>query len=154
MIRSILGIPRKFFCHAAAALFSAFIIAPLTFMLLDRELPVVQTPAELNPSQVRPGQIVELIWKADVRRLCKGTVSRQWVDSEGVIFYVSPDPTVARANPTHLGPDKMFSRDVVIPSGMSPGQARMVVDIEYRCNIMHSLWPIQAPTLTTSFFVN
>jgi hypothetical protein len=127
---------RRWICHAAAASVGLFLIAPIVAMRFDNVEPVSITHTEMIPSDVRPGQTVRLSWAANEHRSCDGLVHRRFVDSGGVIFELAPVPTIYRTAVAH---NKVFSRDIQIPSGMASGPAWYGGVRRYWCNPLQRL---------------
>lgn len=131
MNRIIFGIRRRIVCHVLAGLSALIIAVPLTFMWLDNVPPLSITHTAMFPSVVRAGDSVSITWTATETRACDGIIHRRFVDSAGVIFEIAPVPSIYRGT---LGPNKTFSREVRIPSGMAPGPAVYGGVRRYWCN--------------------
>jgi len=137
MNRKIMGIRRRYWCHIAAAAFSFIVAAPVVAMLADNTPPIIVVNTEMHPPQVVAGQTVRVTWTAREFRACDGVVNRRFIDSAGVIFDTAPIPTVYRRQLS--GGGRSFSREIQIPSGMSPGPAIYTGTRRYWCNPLQQL---------------
>lgn len=130
-------ISRRAICHIVAAVFGLVVVVPIMLMRLDNEEPIIVRRTVMIPPDVRPGQVVQVVWTADERRSCDGSVHRQFIDSAGVIFDLQPAPTIYR---DALGENKSFSRDIVIPNGVAAGTAVYTGVRRYWCNPLQRLF--------------
>ena len=135
------GIARRAWCHILAALFSFTIVAPVTFMILDRAEPVTVHSTRFS-GDLRPGGIVTIEWDATASRACAGEVRRRIIDDTGAVFEYDEQSTVIRPQ-GELG-RRTYRREFRLPSGIRPGVVEHSVIVSYVCNPLHLWWPIIA----------
>jgi hypothetical protein len=142
MRAEILGVARTWWCHFSAASVAAFIIAPLTFMALDREEPVVITGQRLEGDMVPGGKLL-LVWEAQSKRQCEGTVRPRIISSTDIVYDYDERPTVIRGPRPEAG---RYALEFELPNSISPGPARREVTVSYTCNVLQRAlnWPIRA----------
>lgn len=133
------GIARHAWCHILAGLVSFTVVAPLTFMLLDRAEPVT-VHSTIFSGDLRPGGTAVITWDATATRACEGTVRRRVIDSTGVVFEYDEQTTVIRPQ-GELG-RRRYSREFQLPKNIAPGVAIHSVVVRYVCNPIHQWWPI------------
>lgn len=136
-------ISRRAICHIVAAVFGLVVVVPIMLMRLDNEEPIIIRRTVMIPPDVRPGQVVRVVWTADERRSCDGVVHRRFIDSAGVIFDIEAAPTIYRNGrwlQQQQWHNKSFSRDIVIPSGISAGPAAYTGVRRYWCNPLQRLF--------------
>jgi len=142
MKTEILGVARTWWCHFSAASVAAFIIAPLTFMALDREEPVVIKSQRLEGDMV-PGGKVLLIWEAQSTRQCDGIARPRIISSTDIVYDYDERPTVIRGSGPEAG---RYALEFELPNSITPGPARREVTVSYTCNVLQRAlnWPIKA----------
>jgi hypothetical protein len=145
-----LGIRRRIWCHASAIIFGALVVTPLTFMSLDRDIPVTILSSKVTGNPV-PGATVGITWEAISSRPCTGD-ARSWIiGSNRVLYDYAPRPTVIRSTKTERG---IYSIEIVLPSSIPPGPATRFTLARYYCNPLQRWldWPIEA-TMRIDFTV-
>lgn len=123
----------KFRKNIVAALFSIILVAPITLMLFDRDLPVILAYT-ITTAATTSGQSITIKWNVKVNRVCEGVYMRRIVDSGGFI-------TNSKSTPLNLA-DKITGETFVLPL-MLPGSATYQVFTTYWCNPLQKyIWPI------------
>jgi hypothetical protein len=135
------------FVWVAQCIIALSILAVL-YYATDREAPFQIISVE--PASARSGEYVTIraTVRRDVSRKCAADFSRYIFASNGARFdlgrhHASPEliQEVAKMNPTGL------SVSVMVPEGAETGPARLVTALEYECNKVHALWPIEVTTV-------
>jgi hypothetical protein len=113
------GVARRVWCHIIAGLVSFTIVAPLTFMALDRAEPVT-VHSTMFSGDITPGGTVTITWDATATSSCAGTVRRRIIDSDGhtVLSTTNKQRLSVRGE---LG-RKRYSRQFVLPKGIRPAR--------------------------------
>lgn len=103
----------------------------------------------VEPASAKAGDTVTIrarVWR-DPSRDCSAVMSRSVFDSQSVRW----DYPVTRFSDAII--DDMESRrpselrvSVVVPANAAAGEAHLVSVLEYRCNRVHALWPIEVTT--------
>ena len=103
----------------------------------------------VEPAAARPGDMVTIrakVWR-DRSRNCSAVMSRSVFDAQHVRW----DYPLTRFSDAMI--DRMESAapgelrvSVVVPSSASAGTAQLVSVLEYRCNRVHAIWPIEVTT--------
>lgn len=134
-------IPRRAWCHIFAALVALTVVAPLTFMALDRAEPVV-VHSTMFSGDIYPGGTVTITWDATALRSCAGAVRRRIIDETGAVFEYDEQTTVIRPE-NELG-RRTYRREFVLPKTAKPGPAVHSVVVRYYCNPLQQWlnWPI------------
>lgn len=117
------------------------------YYAMDRSPPFAIV--SVTPTQARPGDYVtlEATVRRDVDRRCSANFSRYLYDADGSRFdlgasLASADMIEAleRSSPGTL------RVSIRLPEIMAPGGADLQTVLLYRCNRVHSLWPIEVTT--------
>lgn len=122
-------------------------ILTVGYYATDRDAPFEVLSVE--PAEARPGDYVTI--RAQVRRdewrACSASFSRYVFASDGARFdmgsnYASPEMVsqMQRTAPN------MLAITFRVPEEMSAGRATVMTALEYRCNKVHNLWPIEVTT--------
>lgn len=142
-----------------SAFFSVFVVAPLTYMLADNQQPYEYLTGRsyLTPSVVVAGSQVTVHWELRVNRFCPGTVSRVIID-ERTGVRISYDPVLVVADPgirLTIGPDHIVTldRSFLLPTSIDPGPKLYRSYIDFHCNSLQWLWPLQVKTPDLGFMV-
>jgi len=80
----------------------------------------------------------------DITRGCSATFSRHMTDAQGFRIDLMTSQTMsaaAIADMERRAPQRLFLA-IVIPAHTSPGPAHITTVLTYRCNPLHSIWPI------------
>jgi hypothetical protein len=113
----------------------------------DREPPFAVLSVE--PAQARAGEPVVITAKVkrDMSRDCSVSMSRSLFDSSGarVDYPLARFSDAAIDLMERVGPG-MLRVSIVVPINASVGPANLVSVLDYRCNRVHSLWPIEVTT--------
>lgn len=114
------------------------------YWALDRTPPF--TLAGYTIEDVRPGEttIVRATVKRDLHRGCSAIYSRYMYDRNGVKYNLEADREMSARAIEHMDqqtPDQLRAA-VQVPNDFTPGNAIMVTDLRYKCNPLHTWWPI------------
>ncbi len=129
---------------------SALIVAGYA---MDRRVPFkVETYEPAAGERGSPVVLRASVWR-DVDRPCSAYFSRYVFDAAGTRFDLGDAAATAemirdmdRRHPGRL------SASIVIPPTAAIGEARLVTTLKYRCNKVHSLWPVEV-TIAAPFTV-
>lgn len=138
-----------FLCNLTAALFSLLVVAPLAYMVMDRDVPLKIEGGEVLPEQVVLGDTAQVHWQMQVLRICSGVVYRSLVDSQGTVWNSAPSKTKRSMKLGALD----FTRNFQVPYGMALGPAKYQVKVLWRCNPLQQYWPIEMHTPVLTFKV-
>jgi len=111
---------------------------------LDREPPFVLGPYTVNSPA--PGGV--LVFDAQVtrqlERQCSVQFSRHMFDSTGMRIDIAPLTNMSAEALENMDGvmDGRLKLRVSIPHGASPGPAKFVTVLDYRCNPLHYVYPI------------
>jgi hypothetical protein len=130
-------------CNVIAAAVLLCIIVPLTWLISDRDPPLILTSGEAVPSTVTVGGTFTLKWKyKPTEKACNGVVSWVIVDSEHT-RWTKPSATSALSFRILDSHDKaVVGRYHIMPSGASPGVATIHTSADFVCNFTQHWWPI------------
>ena len=115
---------------------------------MDREPPFGILSVE--PASARPGELVTITArvKRDSTRDCSAAMSRSIFDSSGqrsdypiMRFSDAVIDDMERRMPS------MLKVTIQVPANATPGPAQLVSVLDYRCNRVHALWPIEVTTV-------
>lgn len=140
---------RKTICSFIGVFCGIAIMAPIMIMLLDRREPITIHEGWMEPSEVRPGQVVTIVWRATEHRLCDGNLERRVLDAARKIHTFLREPTVYHV----YGPQGgilEFRKQFTIPLGIAQGVAIYDVRGERWCNVLQKhIWsmPFQNPLI-------
>lgn len=120
-------------------------LAQIVGWALDREPPFRSISYTATPAQAGGVMQIDRTVHRDVERHCSAEFSRYIFDSKGRRAdiaggqYMSLDQRRAleRRAPGRL------SEVIPIPLGLAPGPATIYTVLQYRCNPIHALWPIE-----------
>ena len=116
-------------------------------LALDRRVPF--SVVSVEPAYARPGQIVVIraTVHRDIKRECSAQFTRYVFDSQRTRWYLdsgSASPamieTMERKSPGQLA---VAFR---VPLDAAPGAGVLETVLDYRCNKVHYLWPVQVTT--------
>ena len=118
--------------------------AGLVWMALDRDPPFVSL--SYTATNARPGEMAQIdaVVRRETWRKCDVEFSRFFIDAAGTRWEITPYTYVTAKG---LGSFETLSPDrlrlpIPIPAGAAPGPAVAVIPLAYRCNIVHTLAPI------------
>lgn len=136
---------RRMTCHVMPVVVCGFIGIGLVQLIGDRFHPRIILDTRVVPSVVKPGQSVEVIYTAQDKRRCHGTVHRWIVDKDNRL-YALPDVAVFY-NYEGLPPKFEFVRDITVPPSIPDGPAVYHDETDRWCNFLQqtfwSLYTIQ-----------
>ena len=146
------GVARRIWCHVIAGFVSFTVIAPLTFMALDRVEPVT-VHSTMFSGELAPGGTVTITWDATATRSCSGVVRRRIIDETGAMFEYDEQSTVIRPK-GELG-RRTYRREFVLPKSAKPGPALHSVVVLYYCNPLQVAlnWPIVGKRAREQFVI-
>lgn len=137
--------------HIIGLFVALFVIVPISWLMLDRRVPVTINVLHVDPI-AKPGALLKVSWELSIhRRHCDGEVVRSIVDAAGVIH--SYDVVSA---PSYRGETEraIFSREIMLPTSIAIGPARLIVGRIYWCNTIQKYWwPISTPRREVHFIV-
>jgi len=126
---------------------SAVPLIVLAFWAVDRRPPFALTGPVVAMAG-GPGSKVffDVPVRRDLGRKCSATYTRYIIDSKNVRFdFADKERAITPAGietfARKMGPRLLLAVD--IPHGVSPGNAVYGTDLQYRCNPLHTLFPIQ-----------
>lgn len=129
----------------------AFVVAGiLGAFVADRSPPITVILSEIITPVVAPGGDLRLRFTLARARSCATHVDRVMRDSAGNREIL--DDVDLRASPGALGTDT-FITSIKVPLTFVPGPALYVATTQYRCNLVHELWPITVPPREIGFTV-
>jgi hypothetical protein len=125
-----------------AGAISLFVVAPITWLALDREPAYVVNSLKVLPPTLPGGREAKLEWNFTVKRSgCDGSFYRVISDSVGVLrIYDRFDDTF-----THLpigSHQSLNTHTFFLPADMAPGLGKLTVYISSECTIFQHLWPV------------
>lgn len=132
----------------AYALLLATVISVAVFAA-DRDAPFAVLSVE--PAFAKPGDVVMLRARVyrDSSRECSAVFSRYVFDASGARHDDPSSPASASAAMIE-GMEKRspgrLTLALTVPDKAAPGPATLVSSLEYRCNKIHRLWPIEVTT--------
>ena len=109
----------------------------------------------VDPAEARPGEPITItahVWR-DSSRDCSAQFSRYLFDQQHIRFDLPADD----AGRPYYASDKMIDRieaetpgivkiTFTVPPGMGTGAALLQTELQYSCNQMHRIWPIEVTT--------
>ena len=116
----------------------------LVVLATDREPPF--RVLSVYPAVAKPGDTVEIVARVhrDTDRNCAAHLSSFILDANGTKFYMGEQDAsselIRRLEVTSPG---LLRISFVVPHTADPGPAHHVGVIQYRCNKVHSVWPIE-----------
>lgn len=122
-------------------------IALVVYYAMDRDPPFAVV--SVLPAQARPGEYVTLqaTVRRDVDRRCSADFSRYLYDSAGSRFDLGRSSASAEMIDSLERTSPGFLKvSIKLPEVMEPGQADMQTVLAYRCNKVHTIWPIEVTT--------
>lgn len=121
----------------------AMAFIPAAIWALDRGPPLKMTGSE--PASVKPGQWLRVVAHVDRdSRACDATVTAVMFDSAGTRFLLGGSQVYNAATLDYIDritPGRMAAAAPLSPLAV-PGRGHVVISISYRCNPLHSFWPI------------
>ena len=117
------------------------------WLMLDRSPPFAIL--EVEPASARPGEIIKLHMRVmrDLKRDCSAEFTRYVFDSSAMRYYL--DRGQASSDFIHnlekRSPGQLHIA-ITVPEDVEPGPAELETVLDYRCNKMHRLWPIEVTT--------
>lgn len=142
MITTIRHFLRRFKYRLIPQAFVVIVVAPVTWLLLDRTPPFVRLHGDLLPPVVVRGDSVRVRYVVTKRvpgRVCPGTVSQEIVDSAGTTFGKrerSVGPAAWEPHPTNPKLEIFTGWPVSIPAETAPGPAVFRTVTFRHCNFL------------------
>lgn len=128
-------------------------LAPVVWMVMDRELPYVYRGVEIAPKDVEPGGEIHITFHVhQLRAPCSaGVVYREFKESSGKLHTYDP---IVRLRPPDIV-DGRFTRTAHLPSHLAPGLTIYRGAACYHCNPLQQWlrWPVCVPTPDVPFNV-
>lgn len=115
---------------------------------LDRTPPFEMYTYTINKPVQGGSMEVHGIVRRDLDRKCSVKYTRMMYDSSGRRFWETPELSMSYSALSDMDA-KMRSRlelIVSIPDDAPVGSVTMITDLQYKCNPIHALWPIQVTT--------
>lgn len=141
--------------HAVASFCAVFLIAPIVWMLMDRNPPYVRNSGMIMPDHPAPGDFVGVRWNITVSRVCPPNVpfnvTRTIVDGSGKIHEFTPVTGVYGTEEQPNSPT--LSRAFQLPTSITPGPAVYRSTACFACNPIHYLWPVCVKTPEIAFTI-
>lgn len=131
---------------AATAMLWAGLLS-VAFLAADRRPPF--EILEYYPAHAKAGEYITITARVrrDVERSCSADFTRYLFDTAGARFDLGSSETSAvmikHMEAQHPGLLRVI---VKLPEVMQPGDGALVSVLHYRCNRVHSLWPIEVTT--------
>ena len=134
---------REIACDAIAATIGIIVVFPALALVLDRRPVIDLFPVTITPENAGPGEKIRIEWETFTRRSCSGEVQQMIIDSTNRVFYFAPEAPAYKV----VGMRQHFVKDLMVPRGSSPGQARYISRIYRWCNELQRLiWPMVEET--------
>jgi hypothetical protein len=135
---------RAIICHFLAALVSIGLIGLPLVLILNRDLPIVPVSfSVVYPYDgIVPGEKFTILWHVVQQRTgCSGTVEREIISGD-VIHSFTVDKN--SFNDTGALGDHYYTKDIIAPLGLLPGNGFYVSRVTWWCNpVQKYLWPIK-----------
>lgn len=137
--------PEKVTYHKIAAVsVSVLILAPLLWMLLDRDPPYTRLSGRVLPEDPKQGDFITVDWKIEVHRNCPPSrrlnVSRRVIDATGKHHDYEPVEGVFGTVPGPPLPG--ITRGFQLPPDIAIGSARYQSSACFACNPVQNLFPV------------
>ncbi len=116
------------------------IMGVLGFMAADRRIPIEIISAQATALEARPGGMLEFDVYFIQHRRCHILTERRLVGSEGRQFPLPPVEYGAGIGPVEI--EQKIRVVIPIPTDIPFGIATYEATTFYKCNILHSIWPI------------
>lgn len=135
-----------------AGFVSIFIVAPVTWMLLDRTPPYVRTSGMIEPNEAMPGSTITVRWTLREIRYCpldhRRVTTRRVTDRNGIEHRYAPTSI-------DYDVDKPMEivRSVQLPANIVPGPATYHSETCYACNPFQEMWPVCVTTPDIPFII-
>jgi hypothetical protein len=114
----------------------------------DRAVPfkMLEVDPAFEVTAGKPATLRAKVWR-DPTRPCAASFSRYIFDSTGARFYLDASfATAAMIQSMERSRPGELVLTVDMPTALAAGPARLVTALQYRCNKVHSLWPIEVTT--------
>ena len=132
--------------HIVAAFIGVVFVAPLIWMLADRQEPYVRIAGTISPQNPAPGDFVEVRWALKVNRWCptntRRNVTRTVIDAGGKIHDYDSVEGVFGADRDRQSTPQTLTRGFQLPKDIAPGPARYQSTACFACNPTQHLWPV------------
>lgn len=145
MVHFIDALARRYIWIAHALLWAGFL--SFGWLALDRDPPFAVI--SVAPAEARAGEYVTItarVWR-DTTRRCSANISRYLYTENGARYDMgSSFATVQFIEDLESRSPGILKVLVLLPTTISPGAAELISAIEYRCNSVHRIWPIEVFT--------
>ncbi len=128
------------------------IMGSLGYMVVDRAVPIEIISGQTPVLKAKPGGLLEFDVRFIQHKRCHVLTERRLIGPEGRIFLLPPMEFRAGIGP--IGREQKTKISIRVPIDMPPGDARYESVTFYKCNILHSIWPVVSPYTTVSFEVS
>lgn len=140
-----------------AAIFAIFVVAPIVWLVMDREPPFKLAYGVTVPKEIKRGEIYQLQWVYySLPRRCPGTVYYYLIDSQKHIWVSEPRPAsfglVDEIDLRGISGIRISGHKRLMPSDASLGKAQIYITVDFACNITQYVWPLRlnyGPVSTT-----
>lgn len=133
---------------------SVAVVAPIAWMLLDRDPPYTYPHVEITPHDVEQGGMHDITFTTIQNRVpCgPGLVYREYQEASGKLHTFTP---VMRTEIPELDENGRFTREGILPEFITEGRTIYRGKACYVCNPVHWLldWPVCAVTPDVEFNV-
>jgi hypothetical protein len=122
----------------------AVLLMPVTYWALDNQRPYIFDGAEsyILPNPATGNDQMIVAWKVKVHRQCEGLIRRELFDPRTQVVLSLYD-----AQPTHIHTlplgDQYYNRTFLLPKMIQTGRIGYRSKLEYYCNPLQRIWPIQ-----------
>lgn len=140
-------LPRKYATLALLFGLTMFFSASVQLVTwgLDRRVPFELINYHVNEAQAGDAIIIRGNVKRDLSRSCTLMYSRVFYDSTGARFELTKEPQLmtagALADLNERLPDTLLL-NITVPPLAAPGAAAVVSALQYECNPVHKLYPL------------
>ena len=130
--------------HIYAALFTAFIVIPISLLYFDNSPCLTIDTVKLSPLEAYPGQAVTVSWWATPQRVCGGEIIRRIRGAGGFVYEVGRNPVVYRGKES-IGYREMHRITFIVPLNIQPGPATFEPIVYRWRNPVQKWWPRSEP---------
>lgn len=125
--------------------FALFVGLPILIYLMYVEAPPGNyTRREALTKSVPPGGTLKIAISADVTKHCDAVVYRTIIDANGTLFELLPENRKEQTD---------YVVELTVPLGAAPGLAYYSARIEWKCNIIQRLFPMEVYQRNLPFMV-
>lgn len=113
---------------------------------LDRTPPFEMLSYNALPARAGDNSIIKLDVRRDLARKCSVTYSRMFFDAKGARFEVTSGQQVMSAaaiEESNKRAPNTLRLSIMVPTKASPGVGALITTLDYACNPVHQLYPVQ-----------